>query len=210
MAVAALAMFTLYLAVGFGLRSWVQWRRTGDTGFRGVSGRPGSPEWWAGVLFVLALVTGFLGPVTALAGLAPLPLLDAPPLQVTGVVLTLAGVAATYLTQVDMGRSWRIGVEAGERTDLVITGAFALVRNPIFTAMAITGVGLALMVPNAVALSGVVLLLVALQLQVRVVEEPYLLSTHGARYADYTAGTGRFLPGIGRGTPTELMTEVVT
>ncbi len=210
MTVAALALFALYLAVGFGLRTWVQWRRTGDSGFRGVSGRPGSPEWCAGVLFVLALVTGFLGPVTALAGLAPLPLLDAPPLQATGVVLTLMGIAATYLTQVDMGTSWRIGVEAGERTDVVTTGAFALVRNPIFTAMAITGVGLALMVPNAVALSGVVLLLVALQLQVRVVEEPYLLSTHGTRYADYTAGTGRFLPGIGRGTPTELTTKEIT
>ena len=210
MTVAALALFALYLAMAFGLRTWVQWRRTGDTGFRGVSGRPGSPEWWAGVLFVLALVAGFLGPVMALAGLAPLPLLDATPLQATGAVITVVGIAATYLTQVDMGTNWRIGVQAGERTDLVTTGAFALVRNPIFTAMAITGLGLALMVPNVVALSGVVLLVVALELQVRVVEEPYLLSTHGARYAHYTAGTGRFLPGIGRGTSSELTTEEVT
>lgn len=124
-----MALFALYLAVGFGLRTWIQWRSTRDSGFRGVSRGPGSPEWWAGVLFVLAIVTGFLGPVMALAGLAPLPLPDAPPLQATGVVLTVVGIAATYLTQVDMGTSWRIGVEAGERTDLVTTGAFALVRN---------------------------------------------------------------------------------
>ena len=33
---------------------------TGDTGFRGISGPVGSPRWWAGVLFVLALLTGVL------------------------------------------------------------------------------------------------------------------------------------------------------
>ena len=63
-AVAALAVYALYLGVGFGLRTWVQWRRTGDTGWRGISGRFGSPEWWAGVLFTVALVAGVLGPIT--------------------------------------------------------------------------------------------------------------------------------------------------
>lgn len=39
-------------------------------------------------------------------------------------------------------------------------------------------------------------------LQARSVEEPYLTLTavHGAVYAGYTAGAGRFLPGIGRRT----------
>ena len=202
MTVGALALFTLYLTVGFGLRSWLQWRRTGDTGFRGISGRPGSPKWWAGVLFVLALVAGFLGPVTALAGLAPLPLLTTLPLQTAGVVLAVVGIGGTFVTQLDMGTSWRIGVDATERTDLVTTGTFAVVRNPIFTAMAATGVGLALMVPNVVSVVGVALLMAALELQVRVVEEPYLRSIHGAPYARYAAATGRFVPGIGRLTST--------
>ena len=34
-----------------------------------------------------------------------------------------------------MGRSWRIGVEEGERTDLVTGGPFAIVRNPIYASM---------------------------------------------------------------------------
>ena len=199
MTVAALVLFGVYLAVGFGLRTWLQWRRTGDSGFRGISGRPGSPEWWAGVLFALALAAGLLGPVTALLGLDPLDALTAPGIQVTGTLLAVAGVAGTFMTQLEMGTNWRIGVDETERTDLVTTGAFAIVRNPIFTAMAITGVGLAAMVPNLVALAGVALLLVALQLQVRVVEEPYLLRTHEAVYTAYAASTGRFLPGVGRG-----------
>lgn len=48
MTAAALTLFAVYLTVGFGLRTWLQWRRTGDTGFRGLSGRPGSAPWWAG------------------------------------------------------------------------------------------------------------------------------------------------------------------
>jgi protein-S-isoprenylcysteine O-methyltransferase Ste14 len=198
MTIAALALFGLYFLLGFGIRTWLHVRRTGDSGFRGISGRVGSPEWWAGVLFVVALVAGLLGPISALAGLDPLAALSHPVIQRIGLASTLAGIVATVLTQTDMGSSWRIGVDADERTDLVTTGAFALVRNPIFTAMATTGMGLALMTPNLIALAGAALLILALHLQVRVVEEPYLARAHGRTYGEYAARTGRFLPGIGR------------
>jgi protein-S-isoprenylcysteine O-methyltransferase Ste14 len=195
---AALLLFVVYLAVGFGLRTWLHVRRTGDTGFRGLSGRPGSPEWWAGILFAVAVAAGLLGPVTALVGLEPVKVLTPPGIEVAGLLLAGVGLLGTILTQVAMGTSWRIGVDETERTELVTSGPFAWVRNPIFTAMAVTGSGLALMVPNAVALAGALLLLVALQLQVRVVEEPYLFRVHGDAYAAYAARTGRFVPGIGR------------
>jgi protein-S-isoprenylcysteine O-methyltransferase Ste14 len=39
---------------------------------------------------------------------------------------------------------------------------------------------------------------VAGELQVRLIEEPYLLATHGGTYQRYAATTGRFVPGIGR------------
>lgn len=195
---AALVLFGVYLGVGFGLRTWVQVRRTGDTGFRGISGRTGSAEWWAGVLFVVALVTGVLGPVVGLAGVDPVPALTTPVLQWAGVVVAVLGIAGTCVTQMEMGINWRIGVEESEHTDLVRTGPFAVVRNPIFTAMAVTGVGVALMVPNVVSLLGVVLLFLALELQVRVVEEPYLRRLHGESYEAYAAQVGRFLPTVGR------------
>lgn len=201
MTVAALLLFLLYLLVAVVARTWVQMRTTGDSGWRGISGRLGSPEWWAGTLFVASIVTGLLGPVTALLGLDPLDVLTSTTVQVTGTVLAVVGVLLTFVTQLAMGTNWRIGVDENERTDLVTTGPFGLVRNPIFTAMAITGLGLALMVPNIVALTGVALLLVALHLQVRVVEEPYLRDVHGGAYARYTASTSRFLPGRATLTP---------
>lgn len=194
----ALALYGAYLALAFGLRSWLQWRRTGHTGFHGVRGRPGSPEWLAGVGFAAALLMGAAAPALALADvLDPIEALDAPVAQVVGLALSILGIAATLAAQLAMGESWRIGVDPDERTDLVVDGPFAIVRNPIFAAMIPTGFGLALLVPSVVAIAGFVALVVALEVQVRVVEEPYLLRTHGAVYTAYARRVGRFLPGVG-------------
>lgn len=195
----ALALYVAYLGLAFGLRSWLQRRRTGSTGFVGLRGRPGSVEWLGGVLFAVALLLGFAAPVLALAGvLEPWALLDGGPGHAVGVALTVAGIAATLAAQRAMGVSWRIGVDAGERTELVTDGPFALVRNPVFAAMLPTSLGLVLLVPSAAGLLGLAFLFVALEVQTRAVEEPYLLATHGRRYAEYAARVGRFLPGVGR------------
>ena len=199
MPVVALVLFAIFGVLGFSWRSWLQHRRTGSTGFRGVSGRVGSAEWFAGVGFVVALAAAFFAPVLQLAGVgSPLSFLHAPWIQLTGIAVAIAGTAATVYAQVDMGDSWRIGVDPSETTTLVRQGVFGLVRNPIFTAMFVFGVGIALVTPNAVALVGFALLVLTIEVQVRVVEEPYLATKHGDTYRDYLASVGRFVPGVGR------------
>ena len=128
----------------------------------------------------------------------PLDALDTGAVHAAGVVLFLAGLALTLAAQLAMGTSWRIGVDHSERTELVTSGPFAYSRNPIFAAMIPASVGLALMVPSVVAIGGVLALLLALELQVRIVEEPYLTDAHGAAYTAYAARVGRFVPGLGR------------
>ena len=195
----ALILYVVYLLLAFGLRTLLQVRRTGSTGFKGVGGRPGSAEWLAGVGFAVALVLGFSAPVLALLDvLEPIEALNGHGAHAAGTILALAGIAATLYAQVAMGQSWRIGVDPQERTELVTSGPFALVRNPIFSAMLPTALGLVLIVPSWVAIAGLLGLVVALEVQVRVVEEPYLLRAHGDAYAGYARRTGRFVPGIGR------------
>lgn len=198
-AAVALVLYAVYLVLAFGARTWLQLRRTGSTGFHGVGGRPGSAEWLAGVGFVVALVVGAAAPVLALLGVVePIDALDTAPVHAAGIVLAAAGIAATLYAQVAMGTSWRIGVDPAERTALVTTGPFAVVRNPIFAAMLPTALGLVLLVPSWIAIAGLLGLWLALELQVRVVEEPYLRRAHEPAYADYAARVGRFVPGIGR------------
>ena len=71
-------------------------------------------------------------------------------------------------------------------------------RNPIFTGMVAFSVGIALLVPNLPTLVGAALAVVAIEVQVRLVEEPNLVAVHGAATAAGPSRTGRFLPGLGR------------
>ncbi|UXA11741.1 isoprenylcysteine carboxylmethyltransferase family protein [Mycobacterium sp. SMC-8] len=192
----ALCLFAVFAALGFGWRSWVQRRHTGSTGFKGVTGRPGSPEWFAGVGFVVAIAVAGTAPALQWTGLVD-PLLAAPWIHLTGAGVAAAGIAATVYAQRDMGDAWRIGVDASETTTLVRTGVFARVRNPIFAAMIVFAFGVTLVTPNVVAIAGFVILVVTIELQVRTVEEPYLRAAHGAPYRDYLAAVGRFVPGVG-------------
>jgi hypothetical protein len=147
--------------LAFGLRTLIQLRRTGSTGFHGLGGRPGSPEWIAGVGFTVALMVGAAAPVLALLDVVePISALDTAAAHVAGLVLAVGGIGLTFYAQVAMGASWRIGVDHEERTQLVTAGPFALIRNPIFAAMLPTALGLSMLVPSWVATAGLVGLMV--------------------------------------------------
>jgi protein-S-isoprenylcysteine O-methyltransferase Ste14 len=198
MAAAALVLYCFSLALTFGVRVALQWRRTGSTGLHGLPPGAGFLEWLAGALFIAGLAMGAAAPVLALLGvLEPVPALDSTAGNVAGVILGLAGIGLTFGAQLAMGDSWRVGVDPEERTQLVTSGPFGLVRNPIYSAMLPTVFGLMLMVPSPLAIAAFLTLLLGLELQVRLVEEPYLLHIHGADYAAYASRVGRFIPGMG-------------
>ncbi|WP_017591458.1 methyltransferase family protein [Nocardiopsis potens] len=196
MALAALVLYLLGLALAFGVRTLAAWRRTGDTGFRRPDTTAFTAPWWGSVLFAGALALGLAAPVAALFD----PATAAPPRSagVVGLALMLLGLALVLVSQAAMGASWRIGVDENERTELVTRGIFALVRNPVFTGMGVLLAGQVLAVPSAVSAAALAAFVAAVQVQVRAIEEPYLVRTHGAAYTGYAARTGRFLPGIGR------------
>lgn len=196
-AVIALILFAVYMVVAFGVRTAQHLRATGSTGFQGISGKPGSASWFGGVLFALALVVGASAPVLELAGYVK-SIIEWPAWIMWGATATaVMGTLATYGSQIVMGKSWRIGVRDSERTELVVEGPFRIVRNPIFSCMLVTGMGIALVVPNVLSIASMVCLFVAIELQVRVVEEPYLYRMHGEPYAEYCQKVGRFFPGLG-------------
>jgi protein-S-isoprenylcysteine O-methyltransferase Ste14 len=190
----ALVLLVVYGVVGLLFRMLVQLRLTGSTGFRGLSS--GSPaELAGGLLFVAALV---LLVAAALADSGTIGALDHEGVRVAGLVLAVAGILGTAGAQLAMGRAWRIGVDASERTSLVTGGPFAIVRNPIYTAMFPFFIGIALMTGNALALIAVACLTAGLELQTRMAEEPHLRSAHGEEYQAYARRVGRFVPKLGR------------
>ena len=186
MAATALVLYGISLFLTFGVRIAVQVRRTGSTGVHGFAADATPIERFAGVLFVSGLVAGAAAPIlTLLDVLEPIAALDGAVGHAIGVVLATGGVVLTFGAQLAMGDAWRIGVDPEERTELVTDGPFKLVRNPIYSAMIPTVLGLVLMVPNVAAIAAIVAFVTALELQVRLVEEPHLLRTHGEEYASY-------------------------
>jgi len=191
----ALGGFGLFVAIAVGWRLWFQCRLTGDAGLR--LPRAGFSERSAALLFVLGFALAPLGATRVLlhgSGAEP----DAPLCLALGSLALASGFALTLTAQLAMGASWRIGVDRSERTALVTHGVFACMRNPIYTGILLVLTGMLLLVPSPLAAAALACTWLALQIQVRAVEEPHLARTHGDGYLAWARRAGRFVPGVGR------------
>ncbi|HEU4511315.1 MAG TPA: isoprenylcysteine carboxylmethyltransferase family protein, partial [Pyrinomonadaceae bacterium] len=110
----------------------------------------------------------------------------------TGIVLLFVSLVWTILAQVQMGDSWRIGIDTKHRTELVQSGVFKISRNPIFVGMMVTLLGLFLVIPNVVTLITFLVGVILIGIQVRL-EEEYLTRTHGDEYIEYRHNVRRWI-----------------
>ncbi len=113
-----------------------------------------------------------------------------------GLVLLCAAIVLIVTAQAQMGRSWRMCIDEGH-TQLVTTGLFGVVRNPIYlgTLMLLWGVFLLAPSPWSAGLIFSGTMFVSIQARL---EEGHLLRLHGESYREFGARVGRFLPGVGR------------
>jgi protein-S-isoprenylcysteine O-methyltransferase Ste14 len=194
----SLVFYIVFLGVAFGLRVWLHKKRTGSSGVWMPWKQPGFNGKFGTVLFSSAVLCFAAAPLADLAGVIERIQFDNVPwLGYAGVVLAVSGFILTLVGQANMGDAWRAGVNTREVTPLVTTGVFAHIRNPIFVGVFLGGVGSLLMTANVISVLGAITLWMAIQLQVRWFEEPYLARTHGPRFLSYAERTGRFFPGVG-------------
>jgi protein-S-isoprenylcysteine O-methyltransferase Ste14 len=192
----------LFVGIGFGWRTYVQWRRYGSSGvvlFRSGDWRQHARE---GLLLILPL--GLLVQAVALvccpAALAPYVRLPAPAAGARlwlGSFLLCGGTALMALAQLHLGAAWRIGIDRTAHPGLVTGGLYRVSRNPIFLAMFISLAGFALLVPSWLSLALVSGTALGVRRQVEE-EEAHLRRTYGEAYRAYATQVGRFLPGVGR------------
>jgi protein-S-isoprenylcysteine O-methyltransferase Ste14 len=199
MAKLAAAMLVVFVVLTFFVRVAIQLRRTGATGLIGLRKGAGVLDWLSGLLFVGGMAMAVVSIELVLQDdLDPIEVLDVDALHVLGIALAALGGMAVFLAQLGMGENWRVGVSDEQRTDLVTGGWFSLCRNPIYTAMIVGWIGFTLMVPTWLSFLAVVVIGIGLEIQVRAVEEPYLVRTHGDEYRAYASRVGRFVPSVGR------------
>jgi protein-S-isoprenylcysteine O-methyltransferase Ste14 len=198
MATIALCLCLAYLVVVFVLRSVLQKREFGSSGWLGGTGATPA-ERVANLLFVVGCGLDLLAPTLVLTGrLRPWAPLDSSAVHAVGIALLVGAIVAANMAQRTMGAEWRTGIAPGAPSRLVTSGPFAIVRNPVYTTMVASSSGVGLLVPTVIGLVAVPLCLLSLEVQTRLVEEPFLLERHGGRYLAYAGTVGRFLPRIGR------------
>ena len=99
----------------------------------------------------------------------------------------------TFICWRQMGRSWRIGIDPGEKTELVVRGAYRFVRHPIYSLSMFLMIGTVLAVPTPLMFLTALVHISMLQVEARR-EEGYLIKLHGSHYEKYRQTVGRFLP----------------
>src|SRR3989442_12529051 len=90
----------------------------------------------------------------------------------------LGGVALLVVAQLQLGASWRIGIEEGARPGLATSGVYRFCRNPIFFAILIVLTGYTPLLPTRLSLILLVSPFVGMRLQV-LTEEAYLSNAYG-------------------------------
>ncbi|HTV41099.1 MAG TPA: isoprenylcysteine carboxylmethyltransferase family protein [Candidatus Sulfotelmatobacter sp.] len=109
-----------------------------------------------------------------------------------GVFVCLIGLALFLWSLVSFGRSFRVGIDVTHPNKLVMTGAFAVSRNPIYVAFMLILIGQFLIFSNWILL---VYVCAGVWLTRRQIlrEEVFLKTQYGQEYADYCKRVRRYL-----------------
>ena len=185
-----------FFLIAFVGRSYLVWKRTGINPY--VVGKTDRPIDFIeafypiplGLILLTTLTYSFLPHVYVYA--TPITWLESRAIQVLGLVLMAAGLIWTAAAQMQMGKSWRIGIDTENKTELVENGLFDRSRNPIFLGMRIALFGFFIVMPNAVTLVAVVLADTLMQIQVRL-EEEFLTGVHGEKYKEFCGRVRRWI-----------------
>lgn len=162
-------------------------RREGSKPRERGSGRERAPvvaNFASFVLFLVALVA-FQSSVAA-----PQALL----LAASGSLLSVAGAFLVRRSRAELGSAWSLVADADQRTGLVTTGPYEIVRHPIYLGLVLLAMGQAIAFGSwpglAIVLVGVV---PTLAWRARV-EERVLRHTFGEPYGEYQGRTRSMIP----------------
>jgi protein-S-isoprenylcysteine O-methyltransferase Ste14 len=190
----------IYLFLFFGLamfwRSYVAWKRTGVNPY--ALGNGDSVHDYVGKLFRFTLLATALIVLTFSLSeslynlLMPIPWLDSSLLIGIGLALLASALIWVLVAQIQMGDSWRIGIDEKTNSPLVQHGLFGVSRNPIFLGMLVMLVGLLLAIPTAATLVVTLLGFILIHIQVRL-EESFLFDKYSETYREYHNRVRRWL-----------------
>lgn len=109
-----------------------------------------------------------------------------------GVAACILGIFLFIYALYSLGKSLRVGLDEEHPGELVTTGAFAISRNPLYTAFGLALMGLFLIIPSWTTLIYLLAGIWLFNRQIRL-EEQSLTKIYGKKYTDYRKRVRRFL-----------------
>jgi protein-S-isoprenylcysteine O-methyltransferase Ste14 len=109
-----------------------------------------------------------------------------------GVAACAIGVLLFLYALISFGKSFRVGLDEDHPGELVTTGAFAISRNPIYTAFGLILTGVFLIIPNWIILIYIFAGIWLFNRQI-LLEEQSLKKIYGEKYSEYCNRVRRFL-----------------
>ncbi len=118
-------------------------------------------------------------------------------LALPATAIAIAAMWATLVCWRKMGSSWRMGINPGEKTELVVSGPYSRVRHPIYALSSTLMLASAAVIPSPAMLVAAAVHVAFLRWE-SYREELNLIAVHGEAYAAYMRSTGAFFPMPGR------------
>ncbi|HOV15405.1 MAG TPA: isoprenylcysteine carboxylmethyltransferase family protein, partial [Spirochaetota bacterium] len=115
--------------------------------------------------------------------------------DILGFIIGLVGLSFCLYAQIKMGKSWRVGIDEKEKTELITTGLYRFIRNPTYFGLFILNVGLWIIWPTWTVFIFNLLFVLFFEIQV-CCEEDFLTMTHGEEYLNYKKKTKKYIPFI--------------
>lgn len=114
-------------------------------------------------------------------------------LSYSAAFIVIVATILTFWCWHQMGRSWRIGIDPNEKTQLIVSGPYQYVLHPIYSLSILLGLTTLMTLPTLAMLITVSIHIFMLNAEARR-EETYLITTHGQSYREYQQNRGRFFP----------------
>ncbi|MBN2532382.1 MAG: isoprenylcysteine carboxylmethyltransferase family protein [Spirochaetales bacterium] len=113
-------------------------------------------------------------------------------LEMTGIILDIAGIFIFIAALLSFGKSWRVGIDKKKPDKLITHGIFSITRNPIFLFMDLYFLGTWFIYSNLFFLLCSLIVFIGIHYQIGK-EEEFLYSHYGKEYEKYTAEVRRYI-----------------
>ena len=193
----ALPIFTLfYFLVVFVLRSYILYKQTGVSPL--VFTKTDNAHDFIGKSYkLMILLTWFSIAMFSFFPehykyIMPFWYLENETLMLVSTIVVVLSFIWVLTAQIQMAKSWRIGINYNEKTELVSSGLFNYSRNPVFFGVIVSYIGTFLIIPNAISFAAMLITIIIIQIQVRM-EEEFLEKMHGEDYREYKKKVRRWI-----------------